>query len=868
MTPLILSLADLRADAAPSVGGKAAALGGLAAAGFPVPPGVCVTTAAFALALAPYQDRLAALLRARDLADPAQAADAAAGISELLGDLAIPEAVACALRQALPAVAGEGAAVAVRSSATDEDGAEVSFAGQYETVLGVRGEAAVAAAVLTCWRSCFSANALAARAAAGREAASAAMAVLIQRMVAAECAGVCFTKDPVRPEADQLVVNAAWGLGAGAVDGSVATDTYWLPREEPRRVAERRVVAKPERWALAPTGGVQRQPVEDEQVRAACLPEPWLQRVVEFALAAEVLLGRPQDVEWAIADQQVWLLQSRPITALPAAHSRSWDFPVAWADAADQRMLWRRYDSDRAELPPPLDLDVSAAFCLAQADALPISVWPGAPRERVFNGRRFGGWGPSSFSPGDVRIRKKAKADLVIRLRAEGKTIWDHWAPEIRSAVARLHAFDASSAAGQTLAEHLEDAFGAFRRHWMIHWCPWSDDREADPLLRAFEAMTGQEGDAARLALAPLVEGEETIHTRLIDGLYALAQTAAATPALAALVGAPPPDAWRQIEVLPEAAAFRAQMATFLEQYGDHMGMGYGSSSSFRRPTWRQEPAQVLALLAPYLRPGVEPPAAARTRARAERDARVEALCAGADPEKAAEFRRWLPAGRREATLLEEHNYWIDQTAYGQLRNAVGYAAHWLVGRGGLAAEDDIFWLTMAEITTALRSDAPASHAALIAERQAEAAARRAQTPPPLLGVPAARLDPRPPLKDEVTPAETTDAGTLRGVGASAGRRRGRARVVQMTEATPAVEPGDVLVAVNAGPAWTPLFPLLGGLVLDEGSFGQHGATTAREYGVPAVITTRDATRRIPAGAWVIVDGTAGTVEIERDGVP
>ena len=85
-----------------------------------------------------------------------------------------------------------------------------------------------------------------------------------------------------------------------------------------------------------------------------------------------------------------------------------------------------------------------------------------------------------------------------------------------------------------------------------------------------------------------------------------------------------------------------------------------------------------------------------------------------------------------------------------------------------------------------------------------------------------------------------------------------------MTEATPAIELGDVLVAVNAGPAWTPLFPLLGGLVLDEGAFGQHGATTAREYGVPAVITTRDATRRIPDRAWVVVDGAAGTVEIEQ----
>lgn len=136
--------------------------------------------------------------------------------------------------------------------------------------------------------------------------------------------------------------------------------------------------------------------------------------------------------------------------------------------------------------------------------------------------------------------------------------------------------------------------------------------------------------------------------------------------------------------------------------------------------------------------------------------------------------------------------------------------------------------------------------------------------PPVLLGVPQPKLDNRPPLKDEVTEAAAHDANLLKGTGASAGRHRGRARVVVEDVLLPEVEPGDVLIVKNAGPLWTPIFPVLGALVMDEGTLGQHATTTTREYGVPAVIRTKKATRAIPDGAWVIVDGTAGTVEIEQ----
>jgi pyruvate,water dikinase len=210
---------------------------------------------------------------------------------------------------------------------------------------------------------------------------------------------------------------------------------------------------------------------------------------------------------------------------------------------------------------------------------------------------------------------------------------------------------------------------------------------------------------------------------------------------------------------------------------------------------------------------------------------------------------------------MEEHNHYIDQLMNGQLRRAILAAARWLVAHGALTTEDEVFWLHYDEILSALHVDAPRSFAHIISARQAEHAEWEKLEPPPLLGTPEARLPERPPLRDEVMQLTVQGDDRISGLGASPGRQRGQARVVPTSVLLPDLSPGDVLVAENVGPRWTPIIPILGGLVLDGGALGQHHAITAREYGVPAVVGTGNATRRIPDGVWVIVDGTAGTVE-------
>jgi rifampicin phosphotransferase len=858
----IVGLGASEARDAATVGGKAAGLAALHAAGFPVPDGVCVTCAAYHLALEGLAPRVSHVLGGRDLVDPDAATAAAQRLEPVLAELHVPTAVGAALRDALGSRLDAGTPFAVRSSATAEDQTDTSFAGQYATVLGVRGEDAVLRAIAECWRSFFSANALAARAAYGALSRDEAMAVLVMPMLEPECAGVAFSVDPVHRSRDHVVIESAWGLGIGTVDGSVAGDTDRVYRRS-MRADERHVVEKLERIVLSPSGGTVVEEVPEEQRRAACLGEGDLVRIAQFAIAAERLMGRPQDVEWAIVDRKVRLLQSRPLTALPSELTTLPAFPVSWSDPADARRAWHLGESSLDRVPQPLEHVVYDAFNAAVDDAVRFrgsTFFPPA-RMLVLNGRRYMTPLANPLRPGDVRVRDRAITDLNRRLLQEhGLTAWEYWGPEVVTANERLAACDVDTVDLPGLAEHLEDALGTFRRHWMVHWLLWPPPLEEFGAAHA--ALTGAAEPKPIDELATMLEGEETPLTRLIDGLYDLG-TRARAPALAALVRDGTRDALERLRASPEAADFVARFGRFLDAHGDRTGMGYGSSADLRNPTWREDPTQVLALIAPYLDETVEAPAAARARVRQRRDAEIDALCEGKDEALVREFRRQLALARKDATLLEEHNHHIDQLSTAYLRRAFLACGRRLVARGLLDAPDDVYWLQFDEILLALRGDETAPTAEVIDERRRQAAEWEALEPPPLVGVPDPSLRPRGPFRDDVQRHQPASATALRGVAASPGRHRGRARVVTGTDVLPRFDPGDVLVAANAGPLWTPFFPLLGALVLDHGGITQHSAATAREYGIPAVLGTRNATRRVRDGSWLTVDGDAGTVELE-----
>lgn len=886
MATYVIPLRELNVSDVQVAGGKGAHLGALIRAGFPVPRGVAISTSAFRHAMAPYRDQLKAIVGDSQL----NPVEAASKIDAILVDLKVPQEVMKELTEAQEEFGGFNTLVSVRSSAIGEDGEEASFAGQYRSILGVLGSGAVEEAILDCWRSYFSPHAIAARAQLGIPPGTDAMGLIVQRLIDPDTAGVCFSIDPLRPNHELIAINAAWGLGVGVVDGSVPSDNLWLDRDT-FHIVDQRIVEKSQQVKPLPKGGIGQVPVEPERVGSWCLPHDWSTRLAQFALAAEQTLGSPQDLEWAIAEDKLWILQSRPITGLNREVRKSVDFPVDWKSDEERRTLWKREGPASGELTLPLELDVKELGTRARADAAYLmgrvdeEGFSPAVKAKVVAGRRYTSRMPTDMRPGDAAARQKAADALGARLRDMDMTPWEYVAPEVIATTRRLAAFDPDTDDPRQLADHLEEAFGAYLQHWTLHWVYGAGrDAHGAPFYRAFEVISELEGSKAREAAMPLLEGNENILTQVHDDLYEVAKVAAASFNVARLLAETPREALQRLDDLPESGSFLEALQRFLDRWGQRSGSGYGSKASITKPTWQEDPTPVLMAITPYLEQGFNSPAEMRSRAHEKRQQRIEEMLARCQqPEAVEAFRRWLPLMRRVRADLENHNHYIDQLSLGQLRTAVMTVAHFFVKKGILDTAEDIFWLRRDEISQALTNESLGTIAGSKAKEVIEARKQQHQEwaslpAPSILGLPDANLPPwegsdqagsGPDLSADPAAASTdppTDPkGVIRGVAAGIGRRNGRARIISMSEALPDIKPGEILVAENAGPMWTPVFPILGGLVLDHGALFQHAATTAREYGVPAVINTENATKRIPEGAWITVDGDRGVVEIHDE---
>lgn len=320
-------LGELGAAAEERFGGKSANLGELIGQGLPVPPGFAVSTAAFEgfLADAGLHARIDAALGGIDLGDVEAVREAAATVAAAIGETPLPEAVAAEIDAGYAALAeraGEAEpAVAVRSSARGEDGAEATFAGQQDTRLWVRGPEAVRAALRECWASLYSPEAISYRGRFGDPETPAAIGVAVQLMVDAEVSGVLFTCSPTSGDPSVVAVDAAWGLGLGVVGGDVDPDHFVVSKVSGEllrsEVADKAFEHRPD----PERAGTARVAVAEERRRRPSLDEEQLGRLVEAGRGIERQLGRPQDVEWALARAggELFVLQARPVTVAAKA---------------------------------------------------------------------------------------------------------------------------------------------------------------------------------------------------------------------------------------------------------------------------------------------------------------------------------------------------------------------------------------------------------------------------------------------------------------------------------------------------------------------------------------------------------------------
>jgi pyruvate,water dikinase len=888
MGPYTLSFDEVDGTRLPEVGGKGANLGELRRAGFPVPAGFCVTTAA-------YRDfvrtsgELDALLDALDRVtheDLGTIGTLGARIRHHLEALAIPAGIRSAVLAAWREL-GAQLAYAVRSSATAEDLPSASFAGQQDTFLNVRGEEPLLAAVRRCWASLFTDRAIAYRAKHAFRHRAVLLAVVVQRMVVPEASGIMFTADPITGRRKTVCIDASFGLGEALVAGLVTADLYQIRAGVivTKRVSHKALAIRP-----LPDGGTLTEALPPEEQERQALPDDRILELAGLGLRIEEHYRREQDIEWCLADGKFFIVQARPITSLYPAPPRAADGRLhLYASFGHVQMMTEAMKplgiSALRTFVPVGDRSLSGESELFQEAGGRLFVDLNA----VLRYRRLRHLVPRVLLPlADERIaravaeflgREDYREALRPEKRLELSSVLEA-APFLLCVLGTLLLRDLGRGVVHEIERAMANLIAQRQRRVQEASGPERVRRIRTILRSLFSDLVGRRvlqnvlagviafrligslsrkwlGDTAELAsLGRSPPGNVTTEMGLALG--DVADVVRAHPgAIERLRRATDETLDRDLREIAGGEEVRRAFATFIERYG----MRGTGEIDITRPRWRETPTQLIPAIEGHLRGGAagqhrrdfHTGEEEARRAAARLLERLRATPGGGL--KVMVMRRLIAVYRSRIGLREHPKYYIvrvlDLAKQAILEEAAG-----LVAAGLLRSPDEAFWFSLEEFEGILRTRR-VDRAVLDARR--DRFERDAGLRPPRVITSEGEIV-------TATAGIAVPEGALAGTAASAGVVEGQARIVRKLEGSK-LEKGEILIAPYTDPAWTPLFPLASGLVTEVGGLMTHGAVVAREYGIPAVVGVDRATEAIPDGALVRVNGSEGYVEIIREGV-
>lgn len=897
-------------------GGKGANLSQMALAGFSVPAAFIITTTAYKAFIQGngLEERIAGFSRSALAGSPKSLEDASRSIRQLFYGGTIPYTTIAAINQAynnlsharesepsleegIEAIDDSLLSVAVRSSATAEDLPNASFAGQQETYLNVRGEQALINAVRRCWASLWTARAIAYRAHQRINCTDLSLAVVVQRMVAANAAGVLFTINPLSGNREEVVINAVWGLGEAVVSGQVTPDTTVTDKSSGKvksvEIGDKAVMIVPA------VEGTAELPTDSRQRRLAVLTPEQAAELTRLGREIEAHFGSPQDIEWAIADEQIYVVQSRPVTAVSVNQSipdaekvrapGDDDWPALGKRLAHPFDLWTRANVGEYWPSPvsPLTwsnipLTFNEATRLAQRGLKPYLdniQWverfygriyhndgamahilseeyglPGSLLDSVWGSRRINyvrqdvGFHPFRFLLNLPFILRQAAYRRGVDQKLESLFPQiDSWADEFRDrSLAESSDYQLWTELTNIWMERYSRvlnlqiavngaAFVSFvLLEWLVtHWCHRKD--------LAQDLIAGLSGiDAAEIGPA----------------IYQIAELIRDLGLNDTVTNNRPEEVLARLRQMPDALPVLRMLDTFFQRYGHRCP----NEGDWIQPRWAEEPKQVIELVVGYLRAEHQLNFAdaedRQQRRRAEAFALVQA---DLGPIRWAIFQRVLRQTQKSVRLRDNGKHYLMKVALPVCRIYRALGQRW-ANRNLLEQSEDIFFLTVSDIEVVIdrgdRAVGCLDLPTLVAERRQAFNYWFSVEAPEVIGPDGQ------PLTEEFE-SESTVGRVLQGIPASGGRVQGRARIVSDPQNATRLQKNDILVTRATDPGWTPIFPLVGGLVLEIGGQLSHGAIVAREYGVPAVVNVREATRRIQDGQLIIVDGSAGRVFLD-----
>ena len=836
--PLVVPLNDLTRADVNRVGVKAANLGEMLRAGFPVPNGFVLTTEAF--------DRFLST----------NALDTGSSQKEVA--LApLPPDIETLLRTA--AAPFDEISLAVRSSGVAEDLSGASFAGQYETVLDVRGFNALALAVRRCWASAFSDRVAAYITAKGMKR-KGGMAILVQRLVHADAAGVAFSANPVTGNREECVVNAVRGLGERLVSGQ----------------------STPDEWVVHGQKAVCHSAPEGAITEAQALD------VAELAQRAATHFGEPQDVEWAIADDELFMLQARPITALPEPLPKPVPVPIEPPPG-----FWERESVHFSE---PLSPMMRSAILPLHESGMYQSFQENSMLLDGVQFREIGGWlyqriaplgdkervpPPVGLTPllvrlvPDIRQRIKGLVNVIRsdKLWHDTERWYTEWKPNTINRINQFRIIELPSLSDARLEQHLEQVLAFIGENLRIHALITAADFLIAEFVLTCQELLGWD----EVKSLELLSGLSTRTTEPTHRLNELANMARNHPAVRNLLNHIDHETKDRLAVVDDE--FADAFNRYLQEYG-YRTLRF----DLNEKTLEEKPELVLSLIRNQIARNYDFKAVAAALAQKRASNLEEAMqtLSNRSPVDNKKFRHALTRAERAYPIREEHEFYLNNVPLALFRYALLEIGSRLTNIGMLERKSDIFFLELDEARVAFREGI--DQRATVIRRKGELAWVRVHPGPASYG-----KTPPPPPSMEAFPPEvkhmmrvfswminslgltqsnpqtqmaTTEA--LQGLAASHGQYTGPVRIIMNEAEFSKLKPGDVLVCPTTQPPWSVLFPIVGALVTDSGGILSHPAIIAREYGVPAVLATGNATSILRDDQIVTVDGNSGHIMIEH----
>jgi pyruvate,water dikinase len=896
------------------VGGKAANLGRLTAAGFNVPPGFSVTTEAYNAFFAAdgRGEQAAKILADVDYGDADAVEAATESVRQLILAPDLPADIADPILAAYAELGDGGAAVAVRSSGTAEDLEGASFAGLHDTYLEIAGDDQVLAAIQRCWASLWSARATAYRHDQDYAATEAQIAVVVQLMVDSETAGVMFTANPVTGAVDETIVNASWGLGEAVVSGMVTPDEFALDRAT-KRLRRHTIGDKNVRVVRKGDGsGTVEEPIAAAEAGARTLDDEALaelgllgQRVTEY------YEGFPQDIEWARSGGVFYLLQSRPVTGVEL----SWDEDLEYfhygseEDPDREDFIYTRAWSDDFSIAAVTPLyyttrskEWSDNYHIAQVlwgneKAGRLRSWKYHKGEAYFSANMEAAWLPEVLPP---YLREPGTMNKV------PPTWWDElekapfsWLEYIRI-YARIQFLDGRSGPyryvaafkersddevegngvpNEELAAMSDEALERYLNHRLDLWRDADADQWGSFFLYAPFAMGTMahflvrwyDGDIGQ-AFAELLSGLPQASITLVENheIWQLSEKIKASPLLRKLLDEYRDDAFfAELANHEEGREFLAEYEPWKIKRG-HRGAG---DRDFTLPRRLDDASIDYNAFVALMAGDSNDPLANEELHRRKREEREDEVYAQMSkglmgPLRLEAFKAVQSWSLGFMAHRDNEREYLDRLAYVQRRCFLEIGGR-LADRGQIAETMDVFYLGLEEAYEMLHGNANERLFLAKIEGRKRNFLRRQRLDvvlPPYISQNGAPALPGQLIGSISSTDSSEEDGKkiLPGGGTSGGTITGRARVIKDLKDIGRLEKGDILICHATDPGWTPVFLVIGGLVMQTGGVLAHGSCLSREYGLPAVVVP-EAMSRIEDGATITIDGDLGRVAIHAE---